>query len=237
MAVELENIMFLDIETVPGAKRFDDLEEAMQRLWEKKAQTMSEFVNFSENSARELYNRAAIYSEFGKIVCISVGILRGGKFVEHSFAGDDEKTLLEDFKETMAGFLGDPYHAICGHNVKEFDIPFIARRMLINGVKLPPMLQLSGKKPWEVPHIDTLEMWKFGDYKHFTSLELLSAVFGIPTPKDDINGSQVGQVYWQDHDLERIAVYCQKDVLTTARLYLKMTGSEREISDDMVEIR
>lgn len=233
----MNRILFLDIETVPGAARYDDLPEGMQALWEKKARTMSEFVNFNENSARELYNRAAIYAEFGKIVCISVGIFSGEKFMLHSFANKDEKALLEDFVTTMKGWVNDATRAICGHNAKEFDIPFIARRLLINGFRLPAMFNISGKKPWEINHLDTLELWKFGDYKHFTSLELLAAVFGIPTPKDDINGSQVGQVFWMDGDLERIATYCQKDVLTTARLYLKLTGTGMEIADKDVEIR
>jgi len=235
--MDLNKIMFLDIETVPGAARYDDLSEQMQTLWEKKAKTMSEFVNFSDNSARELYNRAAIYAEFGKIVCISVGIFNGGKFLLHSFADKDELVLLDDFVTRMGGWLGDRSRAICGHNAKEFDIPFMARRLLINGFRLPAMLDIAGKKPWEIPHLDTMDMWKFGDYKHFTSLELLAAVFGIPTPKDDINGSQVGQVFWMDGDIERIATYCQKDVLTTARLYLKLQGSDMEIPDEVVEIR
>ena len=235
--MESNHIIFLDIETVPAAARYDDLSEQMQLLWEKKAKTMSEFVNFSDNSARELYNRAAIYAEFGKIVCISVGMFSGEKFVLHSFADKEERVLLDDFATRLASQLDDPSWAICGHNAKEFDIPFIARRMLINGMQLPRSLNISGKKPWEIPHIDTMELWKFGDYKHFTSLELLAAVFGIPTPKDDINGSQVGQVFWLDGDLQRIATYCQKDVLTTARLYLKLKGTGKEIADENVIVR
>lgn len=235
--IDISKIMFLDIETVPGAARYDDLPEHMRTLWDKKAKTMSEFVNFSDNSARELYNRAAIYAEFGKIVCISVGIFSGGKFVLHSFADKDEHALLEDFVTRMAGWLNDRVRAICGHNAKEFDIPFIARRLLVNGFRLPEMFNIAGKKPWEIQHLDTMELWKFGDYKHFTSLELMAAIFDIPTPKDDINGSQVGQVFWLDGDIERIATYCQKDVLTTARLYLKLQGTGMEIPDEMVEIR
>ena len=235
--MESNHIIFLDIETVPAAARYDDLSEQMQLLWEKKAKTMSEFVNFSDNSARELYNRAAIYAEFGKIVCISVGRFSGEKFVLHSFADKEERVLLDDFATRLKSQLDDPSWAICGHNAKEFDIPFIARRMLINGMQLPRSLNISGKKPWEIPHIDTMELWKFGDYKHFTSLELLAAVFGIPTPKDDINGSQVGQVFWLDGDLQRIATYCQKDVLTTARLYLKLKGTGKEIADENVIVR
>ena len=235
--MELNKIMFLDIETVPGAARYDDLSEQMRTLWEKKAKTMSEFLNFSDNSARELYNRAAIYAEFGKIVCISVGIFSGEKFMLHSFADKDEKNLLDDFVTTMKSWVNDPMRAICGHNAKEFDIPFIARRLLINGFRLPQMFNIAGKKPWEIVHLDTMDLWKFGDFKHFTSLELLAAVFGIPTPKDDINGSQVGQVFWMDGDIDRIATYCQKDVLTTARLYLKLIGSPMEIADENVVIR
>lgn len=233
----LNRIMFLDIETVSGQPKYDDLSPAMQTLWEKKARTMSEFINFSDNAARELYNRAAIYAEFGRIVCISVGCFSGDTFVLHSFAQDDEKALLIDFATTMDTWLSDRTHPICGHNIKEFDLPFIARRMLIHGLPLPPALDLSGMKPWEVPHIDTMDLWKFGDYKHFTSLELMAAIFDIPTPKDDINGSQVGQVYYQEHDLARIAIYCQKDVLTTARVYMKLRGFQEYITDEQVRIR
>jgi uncharacterized protein YprB with RNaseH-like and TPR domain len=113
---------------------------------------------------------------------------------------------------------------LCAHNGKEFDYPYLIRRILINGLEVPSILNLSGKKPWEVNHIDTMELWKFGDYKHYTSLELLATVFGISSPKDDINGSDVGRVYWQENDLQRIVKYCQKDVVTIVNLLLRFKG-------------
>jgi DNA polymerase elongation subunit (family B) len=142
-----------------------------------------------------------------------------------SLVNDDEKILLKDFCEVVERF-SKHYKDIrfCGHNIKEFDIPFLCRRMVINEIPLPVCMQVSGKKPWEVSHIDTLELWKFGDHKNFTSLSLLAAVLGIPSPKSDIDGSMVASVYWKDKDLARIGTYCIQDVLTSAKVYLKLKG-------------
>lgn len=219
------NILFLDIETVPQYKTFSEVPEIFQELWERKCSF------FKENeSPAELYNRAGIYAEFGKIVCISVGFIDTKnnirQFRVKSFAGHDEFVILQDFANLLNKAYYKPNNFLAAHNGKEFDFPFIARRMLINGIKLPTLLNIAGKKPWEVKHIDTLELWKFGDYKNYTSLQLLSAVFAIPTPKDDIKGSDVYKVYWQDNDIERIATYCQKDVLTVAQLFLKYKSEE-----------
>ncbi len=232
--VKSEDILFLDIETVPDQPTFDHVSPVMQELWKKK----SEYFRQEGESAADVYGRAGIYAEFGKIVCISVGAitLREGKrfFRAKSFAGEDEKALLVDFKQMLDVYTAKNNKNICGHNAKEFDFPFIARRMLIHGIKLPEILDVAGKKPWEVKFLDTLDLWKFGDYKHYTSLNLLTAVFNIPSPKDDIDGSQVAHVFYEEKDVARIARYCEKDVLATAQLFLRFKG-EPLIEDDAVE--
>lgn len=232
--IDLEKVLFLDIETVPAARQFDDLDDDWKHLWEEKSRF------FRERDGLELsasYERAGVYAEFGKIVCISVGYLRQSRgerrFRMTSFFGDDEAALLRDFANLINNHFSSHDHLLCGHNVKEFDLPFIARRMLVNGVALPAPLDTAGKKPWEVKHLDTLELWKFGDYKNYTSLKLLTKLFGIPTPKDDIDGSQVSNVYYEENDLDRIELYCRKDVLATAQLLLKYRG-EPLIEDDAV---
>lgn len=225
--LQVENILFLDIETVPVAPSYTDLPENFQKLWAEK----THWQRKEAYSAEEFYGiKAGVMAEFAKIVCISVGYLFKKDHQSHfrikSFYGDDEKSLLEDFSDLLNQKFHSEKHHLCPHNGKEFDYPFICRRMLINGLALPKILDISGKKPWEVRHLDTMELWKFGDYKHFTSIKLLAALFDIPTPKDDIDGSQVAGVYWQERDLERIKTYCQKDTLTVAQLLLKYMGKD-----------
>lgn len=220
--LKLENVLFLDIETVPASPSFDMIPEKMQRLWEKKAEQLRR--NNPDQTADALYPRAGIYAEFGKIICISCGYTNGNDFRIKSFYGHDEKIILEEFAQLLEIHFNTKHHLLCAHNGKEFDFPYIARRMLVNMVELPEIINFAGKKPWEVRHLDTMELWKFGDYKHFTSLELLAAIFDIPTPKDDIDGSMVGHVYWVEKDLDRIATYCVKDVLTIAQLMRKYLG-------------
>ncbi len=220
--LRLENVLFLDIETVPASSEFNDLTDEEKKLWEKKAEVLRR--NDPETTADELYSRAGIYSEFGKIICISCGFANGKEFRIKSFYGDDESILLEEFAHMLNKHYDTERYLLCGHNGKEFDFPYISRRMLINGIKLPNILNMAGKKPWEIRHLDTMELWKFGDFKHFTSLELLASVFKIPTPKDDIDGSMVGYVYWKENDLQRIVTYCQKDVLTVAQLLRRYLG-------------
>jgi DNA polymerase elongation subunit (family B) len=231
--LKLENVLFLDIETVPGYFSFNKLPERMKKLWEKKAEQLRK--GSPEETADTLYDRAGIYAEFGKIVCISCGFMNAKQFRLKSFYGDDEKILLLEFADMLNKHFNEPYNLLCAHNGKEFDFPYIARRMLVHMIKLPDILNLAGKKPWEVRHLDTMELWKFGDYKHYTSLELLAAIFDIPTPKDDIDGSMVGNVYWVENDLERIAKYCIKDVLTIAQLMRKYQGMSL-ISENDIEI-
>ncbi|MEI6678516.1 MAG: 3'-5' exonuclease [Mariniphaga sp.] len=232
-----EHVLFIDIETVPSFENLSDLPENMQKLWTKKAGQIGK----DGETADDLYNRAGIYAEFGKIVCISAGkIYRKGKeraYRVKSYAGDDEKSLLMQFSEMVSAFMSNPTHKLCAHNGQEFDFPYIARRMLINGLPLPPVLDIAGSKPWEVKELmlDTLQLWKFGDYKHYSSLELLCAVFNIPTPKDDIDGSQVAHVYYKELDIQRIARYCEKDTFAIAQLILRFKG-EPLISQDNYEI-
>ncbi len=217
--IPFEKILFLDIETVPQYGNWEDLDESSQKLWDKKTKMQRK----DEFSAEEFYaERGGIMAEFGKIICISVGILeKNEKLMIKSFYGDDEKKLLEEFGSIFNHpKLRDA--VLCAHNGKEFDFPWIARRFLINGMQPPKPFQMFGKKPWEIPHLDTMELWKFGDYKSYVSLELLAHVFGIPTPKDDIDGSMVASIYYIEKDLFRIVQYCEKDVLTLANIFRRM---------------
>ena len=223
--IPLEKILFLDIETVPQVYQFQDLDEKGQSLFEQK----NRFQVGPEKGIDQVYNeRGGILAEFGKIVCISVGMVhdsgQGRAIRLKSFYHDDEETLLKQFKRHLEEHYNTPYHLLCGHNAKEFDIPYICRRMLINGIALPSILQIAGKKPWEINHLDTLELWKFGDYKSFTSLSLLCHVFQIPTPKDDISGADVARVYFEEKNLERIMIYCEKDVVALIQLFLRLKG-------------
>ncbi|MBE0662797.1 MAG: 3'-5' exonuclease [Bacteroidales bacterium] len=230
--LNISSILFLDIETVPQYANYLEVPETLRALWDHKTERLKQEET---DTPEKLYERAGIYAEFGKIICISVGFFHGGKFRLKSFAAHDEKVLLEEFAQMLGKNFFKSNRLLCAHNGKEFDFPYIARRMLINQIPLPAILDHSGKKPWEVPHLDTMELWRFGDYKNYTSLELLATVFGIPTPKDDIKGSDVGKVYWQDNDLERISRYCEKDVVTIARLFLCYRG-EKIFSDSMIEV-
>jgi hypothetical protein len=224
LTTPLSQILFLDIETVPAVANYDQMPETFKKHWDKKAS----FFCKEEETPEDIYQRAGIYAEFGKIICISVGMIlerkEGRKFRVKSFSGDNEAELLLNFSKMLREFASKSNRFLCGHNIKEFDVPYIARRMLINGIRLPELLDLAGKKPWEVHHFDTLDLWKFGDYKHYTSLDLLTALFDIPTPKDDIDGSQVADVYYNKKDLQRIVTYCEKDVLAVAQLMLRFRG-------------
>lgn len=220
---DFSNLLFLDIETAAAYRHFDEVPERLQKLWVKKAAFLR---NSEDKSAEELYGQAAIYSEFGKVISIAVGFLKeedeGMSLRVKDISGHNEVEVLTGFKALIEEKFDVSRLRLCAHNGKEFDFPYIARRMVINNIPLPKTLQMSGKKPWEIPHLDTLEMWKFGDYKHFTSLDLLAAVLNIPTSKDDIDGSQVNRVYYEENNLERIANYCKKDVAVLAQVYLKL---------------
>lgn len=225
--IKVENILFLDIETVPVIADYNNMSDQEKDLWDKKSAYLQER---EQKTSSEVYEKAGIFAEFGKIVCISVGFIvyKGGEpsLRVKSFANDDEKILLTEFIDLLNNYFSKDSNILCAHNGKEFDFPYIARRILINGLKLPKLLDIAGKKPWEVNHLDTMELWKFGDYKHFTSLNLLTKIFNIPTPKDDIDGSDVARVYWQEKDLDRIVVYCQKDVVALTNLLLRYKGMD-----------
>lgn len=231
--MNLEHILFLDIETVPEKATYSELTEEKQLLWEQK----SKYQRKEDFSAEEFYDRAGIWAEFGKIICISVGyfIRRGNQrnFRVTSFYGDENK-LLKDFKNLLNTHFNQVRHLLCAHNGKEFDFPYIARRMLIHGIELPYKLDLFGKKPWEVPHLDTMELWKFGDYKHFTSLKLMAHVLGIPSPKEDMDGSMVRDVFYVENDMDRIITYCELDVVTTAQVFLRLRNNDL-LSDEEIK--
>lgn len=233
--LNLENILFLDIETVPEVQTFSELDQTKQALWDLK----SKYQRKEDESAEDFYERAGIWAEFGKIVCISVGYfkLQGDlrKFRVTSFFGD-EITILKDFKNLLITHFNEPKHVLCAHNGKEFDFPYIARRMIIHNIELPPKLNLFGKKPWEVPHLDTLELWKFGDYKNYTSLKLLTHILGIPSPKDDIDGSEVYRVYYEENQIDRIVTYCEKDTVAVAQIFLRLRGESILTDEDIIHI-
>lgn len=232
--INIEKILFLDIETVSQAKNFDELPSELKLFWERKSDTIEK----EGETAFDTYNRAGIYSEFGKIICISVGYIKFEGGIKNlrikSFYGGDEKVLLAEFFDLLNHHFNSPQHLLCAHNGKEFDFPYIGRRGLINGLKIPTILDIAGKKPWEVNHLDTMQLWKFGDYKNYTSLSLLTTIFNIPTPKDDIDGSMVNEVYWTDNDLERIVTYCQKDVVALTQLFLKFKNEPLINDNDII---
>ena len=232
--IDPSKVLFIDVETVPVVPAYNDLPAELKPFWDRKAAQISR----DESTPDEMFERAGIYSEFGKIITISAGVLtragEGRGLRIKSFYGDNEKELLLDFAGMVNSFSKGNEALLCAHNGKEFDFPFIARRMLINGMAVPAILDNAGKKPWEINLLDTMELWKFGDYKHYTSLALICTLLGIPTPKDDIDGSQVAGVYYNDRDIGRIALYCEKDVLALTRLFLRLRGDDI-IEDSAVE--
>ncbi|WP_432412207.1 3'-5' exonuclease [Rasiella sp. SM2506] len=233
--ITLEHILFLDIETVPQHLSFQELDETTQALYEQK----TKYQRKDDYTAEEFYDRAGIWAEFGMIVCISVGYFKMQGDVRNfrvtSFHGE-EISLLTEFKTLLETHFNKPQHLLCAHNGKEFDFPYIARRMIIHGIDLPFKLNLFGKKPWEVPHLDTLELWKFGDYKTFTSLKLMAHVLGIPSPKDDIDGSQVRNVFYEENDIDRIIIYCEKDTVTVAQIILKLRNETLLEEDEVLSV-
>ncbi len=244
-AYPVNNILFLDIETVPQYPAYGQLPEAWQQLWDTKSASL--LKHHEGETSESLYPRAAIYAEFGKIICIGCGILQGHgthrRITLKCFYGDEEKQVLREFTDMLAKWSGGEQKFLCAHNGKEFDFPYLCRRLTVQGLPLPGLLQLAGKKPWEVSHLDTMELWKFGDFKSYTSLNLLAQTLGIPTPKDDIDGSMVGALYWsagseieKTTNLERIVTYCRKDVLTVAQIFLRMSG-EAVVKPENIEIK
>lgn len=233
LKINLQHILFLDIETVPQNEFWNNLSNEEQELYAQKTQ----YQRKDEIDAETFYERAGIWAEFGKVICISVGFFADTKkFRVKSFYGDDEREILSNFKELLENHFSKKEHLLCAHNGKEFDFPFLARRMIIHQIELPKKLNLFGKKPWEVSHLDTLELWKFGDYKHYTSLKLLTYVLGIPSPKNDIDGSEVAKVYYQEKNIERIVKYCERDTIAVAQIYLKLNGEKILENSDIVNV-
>ncbi len=222
---DFRNILFIDIETVACTPSYDSLDERLKVQWARKAGFFRQRAE--EQTDEELFHeRAGIYAEFGKIIVIGIGKLATNDAGERTlktkyFANHDEAKLLTEFKTALEK-MDQAQIKLCAHNGKEFDYPYISRRMLVQGISLPAVLNLSGKKSWDIPHLDTLEMWKFGDYKHYTSLDLLATLFNIPTSKGDMDGSKVNEVYYRGQDLKKIAEYCVGDVVAVAQLFLKL---------------
>ena len=236
LKINLKEILFLDIETVPEFENWKDLSKETQELFDKKTQ----YQRKEKVTAEGFYDRAGIWAEFGKIICITVGyfveIKKKKQLRLTSFFGDDESKVLVDFKELLDKHFNDKNNVLCAHNGKEFDFPFIARRMIIHQIQLPKKLNLFGKKPWEVPHLDTLDLWKFGDYKHYTSLKLLTSILGIPSPKDDIDGSEVADVYYKQKNIDRIVSYCEKDTIAVAQIILRFNNEKLLSEKDIISI-
>lgn len=237
-AYPLSNILFLDIETVPQQPDYHSLADEWKELWDTKSVSLLKY--HTEETKESIYNRAGIYAEFGRVVCISCGVIQGiadqKRIIIKSFCSDDEKQLLAEFIEMLKKWSTGEPKFLCAHNGKEFDFPYLCRRFIINQLPIPGILNISGKKPWDVNHLDTLELWKFGDFKSYTSLNLLAHTLGIPTPKDDIDGSSVWEVYWKEKNTQRIVTYCQKDVVTVAQVFLRMQG-ESLIRSENIEIK
>lgn len=236
--INFKNILFLDIETVPEMENFESLPKEKQELYAQK----TAYQRKEDFTPKDFYNKAGIWAEFGKIVCISVGYFstyekNQRKFRIKSFFNDDEAVLLEEFNHLLEEYFSSKYHLLCAHNGKEFDFPYIARRMIINRIKLPKHLNLFGKKPWEINHIDTLDLWKFGDYKHYTSLKLLTNILDIPSPKGDIDGSQVAQVYYQERNINRIVEYCERDTIAVAQLLLRFNNQNLLEDNEMMFLK
>jgi uncharacterized protein YprB with RNaseH-like and TPR domain len=234
----LNNILFLDIETVPQYPDYDALSSEWKELWGRKSAYL--IRDKPSETSESVYNNAGIYAEFGKIICISCGVIslvqEEKRILLKSFYGDDEKTLLQQFCDMLGKWGAGNNKYLCAHNGKEFDFPYLCRRMIVHSLCVPTILDIGGKKRWEIQHLDTMELWKFGDYKNYASLNLLAHTLGIPTPKDDIDGSMVNEVYWRQHDLQRIVSYCQKDVITAAQVYLRL-NSETPILPENIDIK
>lgn len=238
MAIQLNNILFLDIETVPQQDGHENLPEEWKILWDLKASYL--IRNKETETPQSIYSRAGIYAEFGKIICVSCGIIQGAgdekKFIVKSFCGHDEKLVLHKFCEMLTKWCADGKKYLCAHNGREFDFPYLCRRLVVHHLAIPEILKLHGKKPWDVPLFDTLDLWKFGDYKSYTSLNLLAHTLGVATPKDDIDGGKVHEVYWKEKNLDRIVAYCQKDVVTVAQVFLRM-NDESLVKSENIELK
>jgi uncharacterized protein YprB with RNaseH-like and TPR domain len=225
---KIEKILFLDIETVPVTYKYNDLDKASKELWDRKWQYIKEVPSEKQ------YEKAGIYAEFAKVVCVGVGFYNGNKFRIKSLASENEVDILNELSQLLGQHFNTSAHLLCAHNGKEFDFPFLCRRYLINNLPLPKVLQIQGLRPWEVKHIDTMDLWKFGDVKNYSSLNLLAHVLGIPSPKDDMDGSQVSRTFYEEKNLDKISAYCKKDVITLARVYNRFAGTGNLNEEDII---
>lgn len=225
---DTEKILFIDIETVALTYKYNDLDETSKELWNKKWQYSK------DTPPEEQYNKAGIYAEFAKVVCIGLGYYNNNKLRLKAISGENEAELLSQFSELLNTHFNSNTHLLCAHNGKEFDFPFLCRRYLINNLALPKILQIQGLKPWEVKHIDTMDLWKFGDIKNYTSLNLLAHVLGLPSPKDEMDGSMVGKTFYEEKNLEKIEKYCKKDVVTLVRVYNRFAGLGNLNDEDII---
>ncbi len=235
--LKLSQFLFLDIETVPEVYDFEQLSDIKKELFEKKVQYRLK----DDQTTKDLYNQAGIWAEFGKIIVISVGFFvkdDGSEFRIKSFAHNDETNVLKEFSKLLdSDYFQRKDLLLCAHNGKEFDFPYIARRMIINRINIPKQLAVFGKKPWETPFCDTMEMWRFGDYKHYTSLALLTNILGIPSPKSDIEGKDVARVYYEEKDLKRIKKYCENDVIAIAQVMLRYMGKDLIANEAIIRVK
>ena len=222
-----ENLICIDIETVPCYPQFNDCPDDLKELYLKKSERLKQE---HENDEEQYFNHAGIYAEFGKVICITLGLFKKKKSEYQlrikSLSDDDEKKVLQDFAEILDKYPRPNRLQFCGHNIREFDMPFLCRRFLIQHLNLPAPMDISGKKPWDVNMVDTMQLWRFGDIKHFTSIKLLALILGIESPKGDIDGKDVGRVYWKEKNMQRIVEYCQRDVITVAQLVMRFKGME-----------
>lgn len=225
-------ILFIDIETAPVQEKFSDLSKELQKHWLHKTQFLRLKEEEVDNPEKSFRGHAGIYAEFSKVICIGLGYYSPTKkaIQTHCITNEEEKELLDQFLDFLAKFKQHTDLQFCGHNIKEFDLPFLCRRLTIHQMPLPFELNLAGLKPWENHHIDTMELWRFGDYKRYTSLDLLAQILQIPSSKTDIDGSQVANVFYEEKDIERIKNYCERDVVTTARIYYRLQRIQVDLS-------
>lgn len=241
---DLSRILFIDIETVPESANFEDIDDKKQFLWRKKVKSSNWYKNNyedeSESIAQSFCDKAGIYAEFSKVICISLGyfVMKGndiGFLKVKSFYSNKESDVLLSISNVLSEHYNNPDNDhLCGHNIKEFDVPFLCRRLLINRLPLPKLIDVAGAKPWQTAQlIDTLQLWKFGDYKNYTSLDLIASALGLPSPKTEMNGSEVRDEYYENHDLDKIVRYCEQDVFTTARVFLALNALP-DLSDEQL---
>lgn len=228
---EVAKIVFFDLETASEYESLDQLalnKPKMAELWSKRCEYLrSRFEENKDMTDEQLYEaKAALTPEFARIVCATFGrvtfIGEDPNVIIKSYCSEHEDEVLDGIQKVFDKFASLKFS---GHNIKRFDIPMMCKRLLIHGRSLPKGLQIQNLKPWEMPFIDTSEVWSFGAWQEgFVSLELLVTAIGLETPKGDIKGEDVSRVFWQDGDTHRIAEYCQRDVFAGIQALLKLSG-------------